>query len=386
MNTTDVSDTKGCLFVYSAEEFPFRSSFEIIALTIFTPIIVALGSMLNLAFLFVLYRIEEMQTLCNFYLANLTVADLGNLLTFGGSYIDYYINSPKFETLHVGYASKHCALFGLYTYAAYSASVFFLSIVIFDRYMAICFPLKHMVMKRKPYVARLTCILWKVSFCMAAASSIYTVAGSGCIQDGSTLIKINFCIPHQFGKELEVATILLDSCQFFFSFSACIFMTHIIHKLSVRVNSSQSAITNKTRNKITRMLIINATIFFLCQFPYQIFNMDYVISDITGIHIIKNYLAMKIISWAGRVTNLVNSSINPILYSMVNDRYRKAFKAAFHLRCLTKESSSWFLYDCTTALHLSWEENNKREWKPLIHSYTKWNQLFLGYSSLTSAL
>ena len=35
---------------------------------------------------------------------------------------------------------------------------------------------------------------------------------------------------------------------------------------------------------------------------------------------------------------------------------------------------------------ITWEENNKREWKPLIDSYTKWaHDLCLGYSSLTSA-
>ena len=133
MNTTDANDTKGCMFVYLAEEFPLRSGFEIMALSIFTPIIVALGSIFNLAFLFVLYRIEEMHTLCNFYLANLAVADLGSLLSFGPHYIAQYINSPKFEVQHVGFAaSKDCVLDGWFTfyvaYAAYYASLFFLSL------------------------------------------------------------------------------------------------------------------------------------------------------------------------------------------------------------------------------------------------------------------
>ena len=38
-------------------------------------------------------------------------------------------------------------------------------------------------------------------------------------------------------------------------------------------------------------------------------------------------------------------------------------------------------------LHLTWVENNKREWKPLIDSYTKWaHNLPLGHSPLTSAI
>ena len=206
--------------------------------------------------------------------------------------------------------------------------------------MAICFPLKHMVMKTKSYVSRVTCVLWTVSFCMASASLIHTASGIGCIQDGLTLIKIDLCIPNKFGKELVAATTLLDLFQFLLCFSACIFMmTHILYKLSVRVNSSQSAITNKVRNKIARMIIINAIIFFLSQVPYQIFTVDFVISGITGMHIIKNYSALTIISWTGRVSGLVNSSINPIVYNMTNDRYRKAFTAAFRFRLLTRERS-----------------------------------------------
>ena len=38
-------------------------------------------------------------------------------------------------------------------------------------------------------------------------------------------------------------------------------------------------------------------------------------------------------------------------------------------------------------IHGTWKENNKREWKPPIHSYTKWaHELFLGYCPLTSAI
>ena len=330
MDVIDANDTDGCMVVYLAEDVLLLSSIDKVFLSIITPVVVTFGAIFNLAFLFVLYRIEEMQTLTNFYLANLAAADLGTLLSLGGQYITLYINSPKFN---VGWAFKEfwgCLLTGFSGYLFYFGSVFFLTIVVFDRYMAICFPLKYMVMKTKSYVARVTCILWIVSLCMASTSSRYTVSGIGCVQDVSSIIKINLCFSNKVSQELEITIGLLDLSQFLISFSTCIFMmTHIIYILSIRVNSSDSAGTKKVRNKIARMLIINAIIFFLCQVPFQIYNVDYLFYLITSKHIIKNNSTWNIIGWLGRVASLVNSSINPIVYNMTNDRYRKAFKAAF---------------------------------------------------------
>ena len=333
MDEFDANDTDGCMAVYLLEEVYVLSVFDKVFLSIITPVAVSFGAIFNLAFLFVLYRIEEMQTLTNFYLANLAVADLGTLVSLGGQYIAQYINSPKFD---IGWAFKDilgCLMTGLFGYLFYFASVFFLTIVVFDRYMTICFPLKYMVMKTKSYVARVTCILWIVSLCMASTSSRYTVSGIGCVQDVSSIIKINLCFSNKVSQELEITIGLLDLSQFLISFSTCIFMmTHIIYILSTRIDSSKSVGFKKVRNKIAHMLIINAIIFFLCQVPFQISNLDYFFHLITKKHIIDNNSALSIIFWLGRVATLVNSSINPIVYNMTNDRYRKAFRSAFDFK------------------------------------------------------
>ena len=339
MDGTAANDTDECMVVYLAEDVLVLTAFDKVFLTIITPVIVGFGAIFNLAFLFVLYRIEEMQTLTNFYLANLAVADLGTLVSLGGQYIAQYVNSPKFST---GWAFKEiwgCVLTGLSGYLFYFASVFFLTIVVFDRYMAICFPLKYMVMKTKSYVARVTCILWMVSLCMASTSSRYTVSGIGCVQDVSSIIKIDLCFSNGVSQELEVTIGSLDLSQFLISFSTCIFMmAHIIYILSIRVDSSDSVGTKKARNNIARMLI-NAVIFFLCQVPFQIYNVDYIFYLITNKHTIKNNAVWSLIGWLGRVASLVNSSINPIVYNMTNDRYRKAFKAAFKFGRLSDTGS-----------------------------------------------
>ena len=81
-----------------------------------------LGCPFFLAFLFVLYRVEEMQTLTNFYLANLAIADLGNLISSGVHYVSQYINSPTMGLQNVW----GCVFTSLSGYWSYFASIFFL--------------------------------------------------------------------------------------------------------------------------------------------------------------------------------------------------------------------------------------------------------------------
>ena len=70
----------------------------------------------------------------------------------------------------------------------------------------------------------------------------------------------------------------------------------------------------------------------MCQTPFQIFNFYILfssISDNTQVDLASDFTVYLI--WIGRVAALLNSSINPLVYNMTNENYRKAFQIAF--RC-----------------------------------------------------
>ena len=132
-----------------------------------------------------------------------------------------------------------------------------------------------------------------------------------------SIVKIDLCFANTFQDELETVVTSLDLLQFLLSVSICIFMvTYFIYKLSVRVVSSNSAGTKKTRNKIARMLIINAIIFFLCQVPWQIYNVDSVLFFVTGEYLVSSDFTSTVIGWIGRVAGLVNCSINSCIHKL----------------------------------------------------------------------
>ena len=295
------------------------------------PIVAFCGCFFNLAFLYVLYRVEEMQTITNCYLGNLAVADLGLLLTGSVIFAVGYTNSPKYSLGKPFRENWSCIAAPLFGYGFYFASVAFVCIVIFDRYMAICFPLKYRVMRTKKYVICVTCVLWIISVGLATLSLNETQSGIGCIQDGSSIVKIHLCFQNKFGHYLITAFTLVDIFQFLLSVSTTVYMMiRIIFALSSRVVSSHSKEIKKSRNQISRMLIINALVYFLCQTPFQIFNFCLLFgttSDNTEVDLASDFMIYVI--WIGRMAALLNSSINPVIYNMTNENYRKAFQVAF---------------------------------------------------------
>ena len=82
---------------------------------------------------------------------------------------------------------------------------------------------------------------------------------------------------------------------------------------------------DKVRNAVTRMLVINGIVFFLCLAPWQIYNMYYfVLRNCVGCRALdENHV--YVLRWIGRCLNVLNSAINPVIYSATNARYRRAF-------------------------------------------------------------
>ena len=111
-----------------------------------------------------------------------------------------------------------------------------------------------------------------------------------------------------------------------------VFYAKIIIRLSNRVvlkneEKKDKSDTDKVRNQVARMLIINGLVFFICLTPFQFLSIDDFIYRTTGksnfdLGDINKFDA---ILWSSRTLMAFNSAINPYLYNMSNARYRKAF-------------------------------------------------------------
>ena len=305
------------------------------------PIVTTIGLLINLSFFFVMYRVKEMQTVTNFYLGNLAAADVALLVTGGLQFIVTGINSPRFTINYSFRTAAGCIATTLFGYGAYFASVFLVTIVMFERYMAICHPLKHRMIRGKGRAVRMSVATWLVSLGMGSCGTFNSDLKIYCVewQDSSGTIHIDtipVCTPYPVAEVMNSITIIMDLCQYIIAIVfGTYMMTHIIYTLSNREitgggdGTEKTASFDKARNQVARMLIINGVVFFFCLTPFEIYNIDFFFNVITGYHLITNPTAYLVIGWGGRATMLLNSTINPVLYNMTNSRYRNASKRAF---------------------------------------------------------
>ncbi|XP_072050083.1 thyrotropin-releasing hormone receptor-like [Amphiura filiformis] len=352
MNSSLSNDV--CDFLLSEKEATLYlyTIYKKIFILIIVPIVSGLGILGNAALLFVVYRVQEMRTVTNFYLSNLAVSDAILLVVGGVKYMWAYFTTPIDFAPSAFHSGIGCALVGLITYLCYFTSVFLITLVTFERYLAICHPLSHRMLKGRSWTVKMTLGIWLMSLVSACVSldihETETIcidwSNNSTIQNGATSFSV--CKADTNCSWCWQALAAIDFAQFVLAVILSSYMYgRIIYELSTRSgltsergSEKQTAAMLRARNQITRMLILNGIVFFVCLAPFELVNIDHFKNWLVGERI---YSAetKKFILWLGRVAMLLNSAVNPLLYNVSNERYRRAFAEAFGCVGKCKRSS-----------------------------------------------
>ena len=321
---------------------------------IVNPMVVAFGIFSNLVFIFVVYRVKSMQTITNIFLFNLSVADTSLLVVSFLPDIRRYIISYNLVSFN---SPAGCIATSLLTYLFYYASLWTITLVSVERYLAVCHPLKYTSWKSKRRPLGLVTASWIVSllfasFAAPSSTRFYCVLSE---QDGSVLERIPVCFPSC--QWCLVALEWTDVLQFFIALFVNVVLYSLIIKRLTRTlllvnndddNGDDDDVDKDTsrlkkeariaRDSVIRMLIINGIVFFICLFPFTIVNIMYIGIDSKWFYVNKNTRIH--FTGTGRVMFLINSSLNPIIYNATNARYRMAFKEAFGFTTNNKQESN----------------------------------------------
>ncbi len=330
-NTFNLTDADMSDVAYSLEEAIFT--------TIFMPIVTFIGVSSNLAFLFVLCLVKEMQNVTNFYLANLAIADMGYLITVTFSHMwRYFVLSPieRSERYNVPWKSSlGCHLVPIIIYTCYFASVFIIMLVSIERYFSVCHALRHRVMNSKKRATESVLGAWFLASVFTAFFMTPASVTPSCYElpDGYTdepiLVVTYQCI---WSCVFCIATpVLIDIIQFVSALTiTSVLYTFVAVKVANR-KIGESNTSTRVKNAVIRMVIVTTLIFFVCSLPYQIINMQEVVAMLGGGRFI-SYESFNLLVGIGSVTSLLNAALNPIIYSMTNSNYRQAFVHAFSLK------------------------------------------------------
>ena len=336
LDLRNLTPTEMDVFLYSERE-------RIILYTLL-PIIFVVGVLSNIAFIFVIIRVPNLQTATNCYLVNKSVCDISLLVVATGIYSYNFAVSPlrNDNPLFTVTNLRHsCTIFWGFIYTMYFVSILFISVVTAERYAAICFPLKHRIVAGNKHTTRLTISCWIISIALA----IGTV-----FRDN---IMLQFCVIWPSGHQFESFPRIVTYCQpsyplaivsefilvipFIMALISNVCMHwHVIYTLNKRVNSTTYSTKQvnvatdmiQVRNQVARMLIITGTIFFWCHAPYRLQSVQAIVVYYTGYRIfnVDQYGLLFLIS---NLLVIVNSATNVFGYYLSSSHYRRGFKEAF---------------------------------------------------------
>ena len=105
-------------------------------------ILMAFGTLSNISFIWTVIRTSTLHTSTYIYLVSLAFADLTNILGLGFLFVIGYATSPIRNTYNIFVAIVYLIL----TFV-YFSSMGFVTLVSLERYLAICYPIKHYVLK-----------------------------------------------------------------------------------------------------------------------------------------------------------------------------------------------------------------------------------------------
>ncbi|XP_022079690.1 somatostatin receptor type 5-like [Acanthaster planci] len=315
-------------------------SFLIIVLL---PILLFLGILGNTAFIFVVYRQTEMRTVTNWYLTNLAVADILFLLS---AIVDklwaYYLSPIPGDNGPHGHFG--CIVLYLIADLTYFASLGFVTLVSFDRFLAVRRPQASKGRRGKRTPVKLCAGSWVLSLCVVA-----------CLIPSRDMF-VKYCLmwpeedkyqgfpSHMYVCQsrqewVDYVSNVMQTVPFFLAFALNVFLyVNIIRGLDRSIQNlgshGMSQDKNVTmRNQIARMLVVNGVVFFCCLFPFELIALFNVIRDIQK----TNFIPAE---WQGlfleisRALSYVNSVANPLIYTLMSHRYRANFKMAFSFeRC-----------------------------------------------------
>lgn len=272
----------------------------------------------NIFIIRVVFRKKSMRTVTNFLIINMTVANLlVTCFTMPYSVMYVYITSQWFggwlgticcKTVHFGYA------------LSISASILALLALSIDRYYAVLRPLRPLSIIRKPKIV--TSLIWFMSF---VVMSPYLVQFKVKKSLGGTFHCVVSWTPFNTMEVLRVYFVnifvalyslpLLTMAVLYFLIAKALWK----RKIPGIVTRSNRRAAENSKRKVVKMLIIVVVVFAVCWIPAHVMHFVSFFSSHVAIPLIVELMSY----WVCHL----NSGLNPWLYIVLNENFRKGFRS-----------------------------------------------------------
>eukprot|EP00062_Callorhinchus_milii_P010104 gi/632954856/ref/XP_007893183.1/ PREDICTED: delta-type opioid receptor [Callorhinchus milii] len=297
----------------SSEPFPvrsFTSTAIAIAITALYSVVSVLGLIGNFLVMYLIVRYTKMKTATNIYIFNLALADALATSTLPFQSAKYLMETWPFGELL-------CKTVMSIDYYNMFTSIFTLTMMSVDRYIAVCHPIKALDF-RTPLKAKIINVcVWILSSAVGVPVMVMAVTKNE--EHGKVSCILKFPGPTRYWNNVT------KICVFIFAFVVPVLVITICYGLMImRLKSVRllSGSKEKDRNlrRITRMVLVVVAIFIICWTPIHIF---VIIKTLVKI----NPTPLVTASWHFCIAlGYTNSCLNPVLYAFLDENFKRCFR------------------------------------------------------------
>ncbi|XP_062998981.1 G-protein coupled estrogen receptor 1 [Elgaria multicarinata webbii] len=272
---------------------------------LYTIFLFPIGFVGNILILVVNISFREKMTIPDLYFINLAVADL---ILVADSLIEVFNLDEKYYDITI-----ICTFMSLFLQINMYSSIFFLTWMSFDRYIALAKVMRSNLFRTMEH-ARLSCgLIWLAS--ISAALVPFTAVH---LQHTG---EVYFCFADV--KEIQWLEITLG---FIIPFAIIGLCYSLIVRVLIRAHKHRSL--RIRRQKALRMIVVVVLVFFICWLPENVFISVQLLQK-TEQTSLRSHSFRHNYPLTGHIVNLAafsNSCLNPLIYSFLGETFRDKLK------------------------------------------------------------
>ncbi len=337
-NTVDLRNSS---MLYSYIFFPN----EWMLYQIIWPLLFVFGFLNNTTFIWTVIRVPSLHTSIFIYYVTLACTDLITIIGLSLYQILQYNNSYLRQFLGVSILQVIIAvsiLPAIYI-TCFAASTLLVTVVSFERFLAICHPIKYHIMKGTKKASKIIFVIMisSILFGIATSNVEYILANAVyCFLWPADVRFRNYptqIIYPEMNSSIRVISegVLVPSYFLILTIiNGYLFVRIALTLRKRRLNSALRTSTQHETNmrRVANMVIVNGTAYMLC---FSIVALDRVITALLDLDVIIDAKYNILWNTMSFLAIGINSSINPVIYYVTHQRYRIAFKETLSslMRC-----------------------------------------------------
>ncbi|XP_076287848.1 pyrokinin-1 receptor [Lasioglossum baleicum] len=315
----------------------------VLPITVIYAVIFFTGLIGNVSTCVVIARNKSMHTATNYYLFSLAVSDL--LLLLSGLPQEMYYIWSRFPYV---FGEAFCIIQGFAAETSANATVLTITAFTVERYVAICHPIISHTMSKLSRAVKFVIVIWVLALCLAVPQAIqfgivYEYSNGSAILDTARCSVKSILIEHAF----QISTML-----FFVVPMTIITVLYILIGIQLRRSRRLTATVKRNhlstglthcdsgrgksaaQRNVIHMLVAVVVAFFICWAPFHAQRLLAVYAQSTNAEPEDALVIVyTILTYVSGIFYYLSTTVNPVLYNIMSNKFREAFKSMLSNHC-----------------------------------------------------